>query len=474
MAQPDALPKTKIAATLPSHATVVAKTFPSSPPPVIKWEKAVTLDRSVPQPAASLKLAITEPAHPRVFMLPTVAKASTLPSAPPPAALPKAIDGPYEVLSADWVAQKIATTGELMETQLLRPGMPMSLACFPVPGTNRLTVISSHAVGFKPVQPSFELPPDLLFDNTATERGACTRLVFDTVEGKVIRQELALGGTTGNTAGAKTPWGSFVSAERQLFDVAGSIDPNGPARHGYLFEVPGLAKGLAAPTPLPLHGALSAGAVCFDKVAEAVYLGEDKEDGLLFRFTPNLWGDMSHGGRMEVLGIEGFVDALAGNRLRAGLGQNYKAFWIKLPASSSAEDLHTLGLKNGAARMGAIRGLASSSGRLCIALPMAGTDGQLLALDSDVLKVICDPKGDEHAGPVRPGVVFYTRKGELVVAESREVGSRLLFQDKAGAWVPLLRISKGPIGGADMSDDGRFIFANLTNEGILVMLRQAE
>ena len=76
--------------------------------------------------------------------------------------------------------------------------------------------------------------------------------------------------------------------------------------HGYVFEVPAsIEPGLAAPEPIREMGRFRHEAVAIDPSSGVVYLTEDCDDGLLFRFLPKVADKLHQGGRLPALG---FVD----------------------------------------------------------------------------------------------------------------------------------------------------------------------
>jgi secreted PhoX family phosphatase len=123
-----------------------------------------------------------------------------------------------------------------------------------------------------------------VFDPIAT--GGVSALHFD-AQGKIAGAEQILGGTTGNCAGGATPWGTWLSCEE--------ID------RGHVWECD--PSGARAPTRHDALGAFRHEAVAVDESSTSLFLTEDEPDGLLYRFVPDQWPDLSRG-RLQALRVE--------------------------------------------------------------------------------------------------------------------------------------------------------------------------
>ncbi len=150
--------------------------------------------------------------------------------------------------------------------------------------------------------------------------GGTTTLWIDE-DDYLVNSFASLSGTFRNCAGGATPWDSWLSAEECTY-LPGPADPVNhdrtplaERRHGYVFEVDARARELVEPVPIVAMGRFYHEALCVDPKSGYVYLSEDREDGLLYRFRPDVVsagmkaplelaaGDLGKGGVLEALRI---------------------------------------------------------------------------------------------------------------------------------------------------------------------------
>lgn len=128
--------------------------------------------------------------------------------------------------------------------------------------------------------------------------GGTTTIIYDYRSGRVESQYLSLVGTIRNCAGGVTPWGSWLTCEEDV-SKAGS---GGLGRdHGWVFEVPAGRTGMTAPVPLTAMGRFNHEAAAVDPRTGIVYLTEDRDDSLFYRFLPNRPGALALGGKLQAL-----------------------------------------------------------------------------------------------------------------------------------------------------------------------------
>lgn len=164
--------------------------------------------------------------------------------------------------------------------------------------------------------------------------GGTTNIVLDPGTLKVERQFRSLAGTIRNCSGGTTPWGSWLTCEEpgdRLLPVA--LD------HGYVFEVPAAASGLVDPVPLKAMGRFNHEAACVDPATGIVYMTEDRDDGVLYRFVPRTPSRLGDGGRLQALVLaNGVRDSRNWDTPGVAVGQPLEARWIDLRDVEAPKD----------------------------------------------------------------------------------------------------------------------------------------
>lgn len=288
----------------------------------------------------------------------------------------------------------VSQAGDTMDDGLFVPGQPDGMGCFAL--TDRhVALVRNHELrgtsalhrnlgpgGFQ--QERLEmLSADRVFDTYKDGRplpGGTSTLVYDLKDRKVVREYLSLAGTSTNCCGGHTPWGSWLTCEETV-ETPADADVMKP--HGWVFEVPAAAPGLVDPVPLKAMGRFDHEAVCVDPRTGIVYLTEDKNDGLFYRFIPETPGELLKGGRLQALVIRGAAGADTTNQETRtwAVGDWREVEWVDLQdVEDPAGDLRRRGRDAGGAVFARGEGIFWGDGELFFTATSGGPlkRGQIL------------------------------------------------------------------------------------------------
>jgi hypothetical protein len=120
--------------------------------------------------------------------------------------------------------------------------------------------------------------------------------------------------------------------------------------HGWVFEVPADLRGRAEPVPLTGLGRFNHEAAAVDPRTGIVYLTEDRDDSLFYRFLPATPGRLSEAGRLQALALtDGRRDSRNWSTADFLPQRPTQARWIDLDGTDSAnDDLRNRGAAKGA------------------------------------------------------------------------------------------------------------------------------
>ena len=296
-------------------------------------------------------------------------------------------------------------------------------------------------------------------------------------------QRLTLAGTSTNCCGGPTPWGSWLSCEETL-ETPADADVTKP--HGWVFEVPATATGLVDPVPLKAMGRFDHEAVCVDPRTGIVYLTEDDNAGLFYRFIPTTPGRLAQGGRLQAMAWKGSPSADTRNQdARAwAVGDWREVDWIDLEDVESPNgDLATRGHAAGAALVARGEGVWWGDGEMYFTATSGGPirRGQILRLvpgvngAADRLQLFVE-SADERTLNMGDNITV-APWGHLVVCEdnySDTLRNHLKGVTPDGRVYTIARnvfAGNAEFAGACFSPDGQVLFVNIMYPGMTLAIR---
>ena len=297
--------------------------------------------------------------------------------------------------------------------------------------------------------------------------GGTTTLVLDAASLAVVRQNRTLAGTIRNCAGGITPWDSWLSCEENTDRADGRINKD----HGWVFEVPASASSLVDPVPLKAMGRFNHEAACVDPASGIVYMTEDRDDSLLYRFIPQTPGRLADGGRLQALTLAVIPDTRNWETPAFQPGDWQAAGWVDLDDIEAPEDdLRQRGAAKGASLFARGEGIWMGQGEFyfcCTSGGVAGK-GQIFRLrprtdGPDRLQLFYE--SPDQAEYFYGDNITIAPSGHLIVCEDNyhdEIPNRLVGVSPAGESYIIGR-SRLPTewAGACFSPDGKTLFVNL-------------
>ncbi|MBU2209928.1 MAG: DUF839 domain-containing protein [Alphaproteobacteria bacterium] len=322
----------------------------------------------------------------------------------------KADPGGLLDLPEGFTYQVISQSGDTMDDGLFVPGQPDGMGCFDL-GGGRVALVRNHELkGSSALHRNLGpgglnqeringVDAAMSYDTYKDGRplpGGTTTLIYDLESRQTVGEHLSLIGTSTNCCGGITPWGSWLTCEENT-ELPESDDVTRP--HGFVFEVPATAEGLVEPVPLKAMGRFDHEAVCIDPRTGIVYLTEDVNDGLFYRFIPNVADKLAEGGKLQAMVVRGMTDTRNHDARTWEVGAWAEVDWIDLDdVESPAGDLNARGHAAGAALVARGEGIWWGKGEMYFT---ATTGGPLKR--GQILRYVPSPEEGKRGERRRPG-----------------------------------------------------------------------
>jgi secreted PhoX family phosphatase len=401
----------------------------------------------------------------------------------------------------------VSKAGQKMDDGLRVPGAHDGMAAFPGKD-GRVILLCNHelSAGSRDAGPYEESLANL--SNTMKSRfydlgggkspglGGTVTTIYDPAKRKTERQFLSLGGTDINCAGGPTPWGSWLSCEESFGQPGYDVSNKGlpvfrDKRHGYVFEVHASASEIVPAVPLKDMGRFEHEAAAVHEPTSIVYMTEDQWYSLLYRFLPNVPGQLHKGGRLQALAINGKPGAMTHNWLADDvvLDQSMDTHWIDLEdVDSDKNDLRERGAAGGAAMFARGEDLAVADNRFLFSCTNGGPDRLGQIFEYVPSKFEGTDRESESPGQLKLMVeanhqsiakncdnITMAPWGDLIVCEdtksdSDRCGLVGIRPDGSQYQLASNKYTESELAGVCFSPDGKTLFVNIQYPGMTVAI----
>ena len=376
-------------------------------------------------------------------------------------------------------------TGTALSDGHKTPAAHDGMAAFQINGKIRL--VRNHEVREDPKEDAHIGAKDKSYDYRAG--GGTTTSIIDPVTRELEKAWVSLSGTLVNCAGGPTPWGSWISCEEtvagpqkaQVYhkddrEVGGYAMP-----HGYVFEVPAVADETVTPQPIKEMGRFVHEAMAIDPLTGIVYLTEDTGTAGFYRFIPNVPGQLTRGGKLQMARIVG--KSQFDTRSKQKVMEPLKVDWVDIedydPAKAGEEAglVYKQGLAAGGATFARLEGCWYGEGAIFLDATNGGDAkmGQIWrykpqGIDGGVLTLLFESRSAEELES--PDNICISPKGSLVVCEDGDGSNRMMGLSMDGRIFTFAQnaFNESEFAGSTFSPDGKTLFVNVQYPGMTLAI----
>ena len=268
----------------------------------------------------------------------------------------------------------LSSLGDAMDDGRTVPDKGDGMGCLPL-GNGEIVLIRNHEL--VPGNDSGgDLPIGFGTRDGEVVPGGTTNIVLDARTLDVKREFRTLAGTIRNCSGGVTPWGSWLTCEESPTGPGQRYGDGLAKNHGWVFEVPANATGLIDPVPLKAMGRFNHEAACVDPKTGIVYLTEDRDDSVLYRFIPTRPGRLAEGGKLQAMVIDGLADTRNWEGTAMPVGRSYDVRWIDCDdVEAPKDDLRQRSVAKGAALVARGEGIHWGEDDLFVCSTSGGAKG---------------------------------------------------------------------------------------------------
>lgn len=374
----------------------------------------------------------------------------------------------------------ISKKGQMMSDGLTVPDHADGMASFKGKGDN-IILIRNHEIGhFKTIEKLLDKNPmqknkkyinqfsDLMYDQGKNQTpcgGGTSTIVYNTKTQSVEKEYLSLAGTLVNCGGGITPWNTWISCEETVDRKGSGLTKN----HGYNFEViPSETIKLNKAIPLKDMGRFRHEAIAIDPKTNIAYQTEDRKDGLIYRFVPNVKKQYAKGGKLQALVIKNMKtnDTRNWEVDNFVINTKYQIDWIDLDnVQNPKDDLRKRGAKKGAAIFARGEGMWYDNNIVYFTCTSGGSKnlGQIWKIDTDnqTLEMMFESQNSDVMKMCDNMTI--APWGDVVICEDGKGQDRLIGLKPNGTTYIIAEnyLNNSEFAGVNFSPDGKILFVNI-------------